>query len=393
VATVLPNAVGSMLALPGIDRADPMASARAAQLHYVSDALPGIRRQRQGDAFIYLAPDGEPVRAANALSWIRSLAIPPAWTDVWICADPEGHLQATGRDARGRKQYRYHPRWRTVRDAAKFDRLLAFGEALPRIRARTEADLRRPGMPREKVLAAVVRLLQQTRIRIGNEEYRKENGSFGLTTLRRRHADVEGWAIRFQFRGKSGKSHTVSLSDRRLAGIIKRCQDLPGQELFRYLDEAGEPRRIESEDVNDYLRETAGDDFTAKDFRTWAGTILAARFLRECEPCSGSADGRKEIVRTIARVAEALGNTPAVCRKCYVHPAVLAAYSSGYLRPNGGGDGGARAAGEGNGIAADLPEEERELIALLRNGSGSGYADAPATASFAGRHRSITAAC
>jgi DNA topoisomerase I len=381
VATPLPDASGST-SVAGVDLAGPVASAQAAQLHYGGDALPGIRRQRQGDAFTYLTPDGEPVRAENVLRRIRSLAIPPAWTDVWICADPEGHLQATGRDARGRKQYRYHPRWRTVRDAAKFDRLLAFGEALPYIRQRTEADLRRPGMPREKVLAAVVRLLQQSRIRIGNEEYRKENGSFGLTTLRRRHADVEGSAIRFQFRGKSGKSHTVSLSDRRLAGIIKRCQDLPGQELFRYLDEDGEPRRIESDDVNAYLREIAGDDFTAKDFRTWAGTILAARFLRECEPCSESMDGRKEIVRTIARVAEALGNTPAVCRKCYVHPVVLAAYSSGILRPNGAGNGGAGAAGEGNGIAADLPQEERDLIALLRN----------ATASFAVRHRSITAA-
>jgi DNA topoisomerase-1 len=359
VATATAGSSESALASAGIDLDDPLVAARAAQLHYVSDALPGIRRQRRGDAFAYVDAGGEPVRDESVLRRIRSLVIPPAWTDVWICADAQGHLQATGRDARGRKQYRYHPRWRAVRDAAKFDRLLAFGEALPRIRERTEADLRRPGMPREKVLAAVVRLLQETRIRIGNEEYRKENGSFGLTTLRRRHADVEGSAIRFQFRGKSGKTHRVRLSDRRLAGIIKRCQDLPGQELFQYLDEDGEPRRIESEDVNAYLREIAGDDFTAKDFRTWAGTILALRFLRECEPCGEAQNGKKEIVGAVARVAEALGNTPAVCRKCYVHPAVLAAYSSGALRPRNGSS-------PSTGEAAGRPEEERELLALLR---------------------------
>ena len=362
----VPQASGSTPVADLVDLDDSLVSARAAQLHYVSDALPGIRRQRAGEGFRYVAPDGTAVEAEKVLRRIRRLVIPPAWTDVWICADAMGHLQATGRDARGRKQYRYHPRWRTVRDAAKFDRLLEFGEALPRIRARTEKDLGRPGIPRAKVLAAVVRLLQQTRIRIGNEEYRKENGSFGLTTLRRRHADVDGSAIRFQFRGKSGRAHSVSLSDRRLARIIKRCQDLPGQELFQYLDEDGEPRRIESDDVNAYLREITGEDFSAKDFRTWAGTILAVRFLRECEPCTESQNGKKEIVRTIARVADALGNTPSVCKKCYVHPAVLAAYTSGNLRPRGNGDGKVIDAAKAE-LTADLPEEERDLLVLLKH--------------------------
>ena len=382
MAAALPRALQPPpSATAGGDLDDPVASARAAQLHYVSDALAGIRRQRAGDGFAYVGEDGATVALEGVLRRIRSLVIPPAWRDVWICADPLGHLQATGRDARGRKQYRYHPRWRAVRDAAKYDRMLAFGQALPRIRERTETDLGRPGMPREKVLAAVVRLLQETRIRIGNEEYRKENGSFGLTTLRHRHADVDGSAICFQFRGKSGRPHTVRLSDRRLARIIKRCQDLPGQELFQYLDEDGEPRRIESEDVNAYLREIAGDDFTAKDFRTWAGTILASRFFRECQPWTQTPNGKKEIVRTIARVAEALGNTPAVCKKCYVHPAVIAAYLSGALRPRPDGDGPPLA--DSDRVTGELSEEEGDLLALLRTTP----APVPAAAELRGRRR------
>ena len=381
MAAAAPQALQpSPAATGGVDLDDPVASARAAQLHHVNDALAGIRRQRTGEGFTYVGPDGATVALEGVLRRIRSLVIPPAWTDVWICADPLGHLQATGRDARGRKQYRYHPRWRAVRDTAKYDRMLTFGQALPRIRERTETDLGRPGMPREKVLAAVVRLLQETRIRIGNEEYRKENGSFGLTTLRHRHADVDGSAIRFEFRGKSGRPHTVRLSDRRLARIIKRCQDLPGQELFQYLDEDGEPRRIESEDVNAYLREIAGDDFTAKDFRTWAGTILASRFFRECEPWTQTQNGKKEIVRTIARVAEALGNTPAVCKKCYVHPEVIAAYVSGALRPRPAGDGPAAASDRPTG---ELSEEERDPLALLR----SAPAPMPAEGEISGRRR------
>ena len=336
---------------------DPAASARAARLRYVRDAQPGIRRRRQGDQFAYLGSDGEAIEDEEVLRRIKSLAIPPAWTDVWICRDPQGHIQATGRDARGRKQYRYHPRWRSVRDAAKYDRMLAFAEALPRIRERTEQDLKRPGMPREKVLAAVVQLLEDSRIRVGNDEYVKENGSYGLTTMEHRHVDVDGSEIRFRFKGKSGKRHAVTVRDAKLARIVKRCLEIPGQELFQYLDEEGEPHDVESEDVNDYLREIAGDEFTAKDFRTWAGTVLAARFFRQCEPGSEKAALKKEVVRTIARVAGELGNTPAVCKKCYVHPAVIAAYLAGTLKPVSrvlDGD-----------SASDLSDEEKELLALL----------------------------
>jgi DNA topoisomerase-1 len=317
---------------PG-DLAEPEDSARAAGLRYVGDIGPGIHRKRAGKAFTYTDPDGTVIRDRQTIRRIKSLVIPPAWTDVWICPDPRGHIQATGRDARGRKQYRYHPRWREVRDAVKYDRMLDFAQALPRIRERTDHDLELPGLPREKVLAAIVRLLEETRIRVGNEEYRKENGSFGLTTLRNRHADVIGSDIQFTFKGKSGKQHKVRLQDRQLARIIKRCQDISGQELFHYLDDEGESRAIESDDVNAYLREISGDDFSAKDFRTWAGTILAARFFREAEIVPETTGQKKELVRAIARVAEELGNTPAVCKKCYIHPAVIAAYLAGALKP------------------------------------------------------------
>jgi DNA topoisomerase-1 len=263
------------------------------------------------------------------LDWIRRLAIPPAWTDVWICSSRNGHLQATGRDARGRKQYRYHPRWRAQRDEAKYDRMLAFGKALPRIRRRVARDLHRPGLPRERVLAAVVRLLERTGVRVGNEEYARDNRSFGLTTLRDRHARVGSKRIRFRFRAKGGKAGEVEVSDARLARIVGRCQDLPGQELFAYLDEAGEVRSVGSGDVNDYVREISGQDFTAKDFRTWAATVRAARALAGRGPAESDAQARSNVVRAIEEVAEWLGNTPTVARKSYVDPSVIDAYLEG----------------------------------------------------------------
>jgi len=316
---------------------DPVESARAAGLRYVSDLTPGIRRARAGNGFRYTGSDGHPVGDAETLGRIKRLAIPPAWTDVWMSPDPRGHLQATGRDARRRKQYRYHPRWREIRDAVKFDRMLAFAEALPMIRQRTDRDLERHGMPREKVLATVVRLLEETRIRIGNDEYRKENGSYGLTTLLDRQVNVVGAEVRFSFRGKSGKQHDIDLHDRRMARLIKRILEIPGQELFKYVGENGEVKAIDSADVNDYLREITGEDFTAKDFRTWAGTILAARFLREATAAAGGAlnsrGTKKQLVRAIARVADELGNTPAFAKKAYIHPAVIGAYLAGRLTP------------------------------------------------------------
>ena len=260
--------------------ADPVESAIEAGLRYVTDEKPGIRRLRSGKGFRYVRPDGTAVRDEQTLRRIASLVIPPAWTDVWITTDPRGHLQATGRDAKGRKQYRYHPRWRAVRDENKYERMLAFGAAMPTIRARVDADLARPGLPREKVLATVVRLLEATLIRVGNEEYARENRSYGLTTLRNRHVDVHGSELRFEFRGKSGKDHQVSVRDRRLANVIRRLQELPGQEVFQYLDADGARHTIDSDDVNAYLREISGLELSAKDFRTWAGTILCAVALR-----------------------------------------------------------------------------------------------------------------
>ncbi|HEX6473509.1 MAG TPA: DNA topoisomerase IB [Candidatus Limnocylindria bacterium] len=308
---------------------DPVESAEEAGLRYVTDAGPGIRRRRAGRGFTYLNPNGKRITDGDQVAWIKSLAIPPAWTDVWICTSRRGHLQATGRDARGRKQYRYHPEWRAVRDEAKYGRMIAFGEALPAIRRRVDADLRRHGLPRERVLAAVVRLLEKTRLRVGNEEYARDNRSYGLTTLRDRHAEVGSTRLRFRFRSKGGKVSDVELSDARLARIVARCQDLPGQELFAYLDEEGEVRPIGSGDVNDYLREVSGQDFTAKDFRTWSGTVLAAWALRELEAVDSEAQAKRNVVRAVEEVAEWLGNTPAVSRRSYVHPAVIDAYLDG----------------------------------------------------------------
>ena len=311
--------------------ADAVGSARAAGLKYVTDTKPGLRRRRAGRGFRYVDAEGRPARDEATLRRIRALAIPPAWTEVWICPDPDGHLQATGRDDRGRKQYRYHPRWRAVRDETKYGRMIAFARALPALRAAVARDLARPGLPRRKVLATVVRLLETTLIRVGNDEYARANGSFGLTTLRDRHVAVDGRSVQFAFRGKSGIRHTVELEDPRLASIVRRCRDLPGQELFQYVDDDGQVRDVDSGDVNDYLREVTGQDFTAKDFRTWAGTVLAALALEEFEAVDSRAQAKKNVVRAIERVAERLGNTPSVCRKCYVHPAVLDAYLDGTL--------------------------------------------------------------
>jgi len=310
---------------------DPVESAQAAGLRYVSDTTPGIRRKRSGSGFSYVAPDGQVIKDAAEISRIRSLAIPPAYTDVWISPTPNGHIQATGRDARGRKQYRYHPKWREKRDETKFGRVLAFSEVLPRIRAQVERDLSKPGLPREKVLATVVRLLDCTGIRIGNDEYARSNRSFGLTTLQDRHVEISGSNIKFEFRGKSGKNHSVSLSDRRLAKIVQRCQDIPGEDLFQYVDEEGVRQTISSGDVNDYLREISGAAFTAKDFRTWSGTKLAVAALTDIGHCTSARQIKTNILRAIDSVANQLNNTRAVCRKYYVHPSVFEAYTAGTM--------------------------------------------------------------
>ena len=310
---------------------DGIATAQRAGLRYTNDDQPGIRRKRSGRGFAYTDRDGVPIRDKGELGRIRRLAIPPAWTDVWISPSPIGHIQATGRDGRGRKQYRYHERWREVRDEAKYGRLIDFAKALPRIRKRVDADLARPGVPRERVLATAVRILDQTFMRVGNSEYARENGSFGLTTLRSRHVEVVGSRILFRFRGKSGKDHEVDVRDRRLARVVARLEHLPGQELFRYLDDDGEPHAIGSEDVNAYLGEISGEDLTAKDFRTWAGTVLAARALAELGSARNERVARKRIVQAVDVVAARLGNTRAVCRKCYVHPAIIDTYEAGGL--------------------------------------------------------------
>jgi len=308
------------------------AAAKAAKLRYVSDQKPGITRVRTPNGFGYRHPDGSKVTDEDSLTRIRKLAIPPAYEHVWICPDPNGHLQAVGRDARGRKQYRYHPRWRAVRDEGKYGKMLLFGQVLPKIRERVEHDLSRRGMPRERVLAAIVRLLERTLVRIGNEEYARTNQSYGLTTLRNRHVKVEGSTrIRLDFRGKHGLEHHIDLRSRRLAAIVRRCQELPGQDLFQYLDEDGMPRSVGSEDVNDYLREITGEEITAKDFRTWAATNLAALALRELDAFDSETKAKRNVVQAVEAVAKMLGNTPAICRKCYIHPAVFDGYLDGSL--------------------------------------------------------------
>jgi DNA topoisomerase-1 len=305
-----------------------MSSKAPAGLHYASDDSAGLSRRRSGKGFAYRNARGAPVRDAKTLERIRTLAIPPAWTDVWISADPHGHLQATGRDARGRKQHRYHPLFRAHREAAKFDRLTDFAKALPALRARVKRDMRKQGLPREKVIAAIVHLLDTTLIRVGNDEYARSNKSYGLTTLKDQHAEVKGDKLRFVFTGKSGKSWRLTLKDRRVAKIVKAAQDLPGQRLFQYEDDNGAVQRVTSTDVNAYL----GDDITAKDFRTWGGTVLAAAALGAFDPPDGPTLARANIKAAIDEVASSLGNTPAICRKCYVHPGLLEAYEAGELK-------------------------------------------------------------
>jgi DNA topoisomerase-1 len=336
---------------------DPAALDHAEQagLRWVTDTRPGITRVTQGDGFRFVKPDGSAVTDETTLARIRKLAIPPAYTDVWICPIANGHIQATGRDARGRKQYRYHERWRAVRDETKFERLLALAGALPRLRARLAQDLARTGLARERVLATVVSLMEQTAIRVGNDEYARTNKSYGLTTLRNRHVDVRGDTLRFEFRAKSGKTHTATVSDRRLARIVRQCQALPGAELFAYVDDDGERRTIDSSDVNDYLREISGEDFTAKDLRTWAGTVQAARALRDLGAADDPKEAERRIVQAIDRVAAALNNTRAVCRKYYVHPRVLEQYLAGELLAVGGR----------SRSATGLSAEERAVVKML----------------------------
>ena len=350
-------------------------SAAAAGLRYVTDTMPGIRRERRGKAFVFIGPDGQPVLDDLELKRFASLVIPPAWTDVWICASEHGHLQVTARDGRGRKQYRYHPVYRRARDETKFGRMLDFSDVLQSIRERVERDIALPGHSREKVLATLVSLLEKTLIRVGTDEYAKENGSYGLTTMKRRHVAVTGATLRFEFKGKSGVPHTVAVTDRRIARIVQRCQELPGQELFQYLDDDGRRQSIDAVDINDYLREIAGGrDITAKDFRTWAGTMLAARALRDLGPAPSDKQAKSNIVRAIDEVAKRLGNTRAVCRKYYVHPALLDAYLRGETVPaapeaeTGERRGGARAA---------LRREEAVVLECLQrwtspqNGNGA----------------------
>jgi DNA topoisomerase-1 len=340
---------------------DPEASAEEAGLRYVTDGGPGIRRRRAGRGWTYVGVDGKRITDRERIAWFNRLAIPPAWTDVWICPIRRGHLQATGRDVRGRKQYRYHPRWREVRDEAKYGRLVEFARALPRIRRRTERDLRRRGLPREKVLALVVRLLEETLIRVGNDEYARDNRSYGLSTLRNRHVTVRGESIRFSFRGKSGKQHEVGVRDRRLARLVKACQEIPGQELFQYY--AADRSRVDvtSGDVNDYLREISGDDFTAKDFRTWAGTVAATLALQEYLEIDDEAGRKRAVISAIEEVAEQLGNTPSVCRACYVHPEVIDRYLDGTIVDALS----RRARGVGRGAHA-LSAEEAAVLGLLQ---------------------------
>jgi DNA topoisomerase I len=313
--------------------ADHVDSATAAGLRYVSDAMPGIKRLRKGRGFSYVGADGQIIHEKDAIKRFRSLVIPPAWTDVWICPLPDGHLQVTARDARGRKQYRYHPDFRQARDGTKFERLFAFGDVIFKIRERVENDVLLPGLPREKVLATVVWLLERTLIRVGTQELAKSNKSYGLTTLKRKHVAVLGDEVRFEFRGKSGVEHAISVSDDRIAKIVQRCQDLRGQELFQYLDDDGKREQVEAEHVNDYLREITGAEVTAKDFRTWAGTMIAAQILRDIGPATTKKEAERNIVQAVDHTASRLGNTRTVCRKYYIHPKLMEAYLDGDVLP------------------------------------------------------------
>lgn len=310
-----------------------VAAAEAAGLTYVTDALRGITRKRVGTGWAYYAPDGTLIRDRAERRRISRLAIPPAWTEVWICPDPHGHIQATARDAKVRKQYRYHLRFRAMRDQSKFGRMLTFSQALPKLREQVEIDLALPALPRRKLLATVVRLLDKTLIRVGNDEYTKANRSYGLTTLRRHHVEVSGYTLRFEFRGKSGILHEIAVADQRLARIVQQLQDLPGHQLFKYVDEDGKRQAIDSDDVNQYLRHVSGRDITAKDFRTWSGTMVAAQALRELGPATSERQARRNVNRALDQVAHRLRNTRAVCRKYYVHPAIIDAYHRGVAVP------------------------------------------------------------
>jgi DNA topoisomerase-1 len=373
--------------------------ATASGLRYVSPDAPGIARRRAGRGFTYTSPEGRRIRAAGELARIRAIAVPPAWTEVWICPDPDGHLQAVGRDARGRRQYRYHARFRARRDGGKFARLIHFGERLPRIRRRVRQDLARPGLPREKVLAAVVSLLEITRLRVGNEEYARLNRSFGVSTLRDRHATVSGTTLRFRFRGKGGRTEERTFVDRQLATIVRRCQELPGQELFQYVDADGEARGISSEDVNAYLREAAGsDDLSAKDVRTWTATMLAYRELRDGAGDAGAADGtpkpgrRSSIAEALRRTAEELGDTVTVTRASYVHPGVIAAFEpGGGSEPDAGTAPGWRGSRRPQGRRNGRLERRDELavLALLR---GAGRLAGPERDAGAARRSQVSRA-
>ncbi len=358
---------------------DPVASARAAGLRYVTDTQPGIRRAKFRKGFRYTLPDGTVCKDAVTLGRIKSLVVPPAWTNVWITPHPNGHLQATGRDAKGRKQSRYHPHWREVRDETKYERMLHFADALPVIRERVERDLALPGLPREKILATIVSLMEATHIRVGNAEYARDNKSYGLTTMRNRHVEVQGAKITFDFQGKSRVHHTIDLEDRRLARILKRCSEIPGYELFQYLDPDGTRHAIDSADVNEYLREITGQHFTAKDFRTWAGSVLASMMLRELEPFDSATQAKKNVVQAIASVAARLGNTPSVCRKCYVHPAVLEAYLEGTPAESQEAAVEVVKAVEAAESAHALRPDETELLKLLRRRVAQTAAAAPAS--------------
>jgi DNA topoisomerase I len=342
---------------------DAKDAAESVGLRYVSDARPGLRRRKSGTGFCYLRADGSKLSDPNVLRRIKALAIPPAWTDVWICASADGHIQATGRDIKGRKQYRYHPRFREVRESTKYERVVAFADALPAIRERVREHMGLRGLPREKVLATVVHLLETTFIRVGNDDYAKQNNSYGLTTLKNRHAAVDGNEVRFRFTGKSGRQWSSRVKDRRVAKIIRACQELPGQELLQYLDEEGNSQDVTSSDVNAYLREITGKDITAKDFRTWAGTVLAAIALSEVKRFDSAAQAKLILRTAIERVAARLGNTPTICRKCYVHPEVLSSYMDGnlILEIKSEVDSELRES-----IAA-LKPEEAAVLALLRN--------------------------
>lgn len=342
---------------------DPKDAAGSAGLRYVSDARPGIRRKKAGTGFGYTRADGSKVTELDVLKRIKALAIPPAWTDVWICPFADGHIQATGRDAKGRKQYRYHARFREVRESTKYEHVVAFADALPAIRKKVREHMNLRGLPREKVLATVVHLLESTLIRVGNDEYAEQNNSYGLTTLKNRHAAVDGNEVRFRFTGKSGKRWSLRVRDRRIAKIIKDCQDLPGQELLQYIDEAGNGQDVTSSDVNDYLREITGKDITAKDFRTWAGTVLAAMALNELESFDSAAQAKRNLRTAIEKVAAKLGNTPTICRKCYVHPEVLNSYMDGKLVLELM----AKAEKELRSDVQSFKPEEAALLALLRS--------------------------